>query len=100
MICYFCNQSLYYYNLAAKGLPASKVHVCTNCNIDYYKNHANMLAKDKYNGLYFQFDLIPCTPHSRIIDGNKAKVVATFNHIPNISPLNINDKLKLYALFS
>lgn len=102
MICLFCNKTINYH--------VDIYHVCLICNIDYYfpttlnnynYGHANMKLKDirDIKHPYFQFLLIPRTPYSRIV-GTKGETIAEWNYMPNINPSNINDKLKLYMLFS
>ena len=92
MICYFCNENCSYL--------FSYTYKCYLCNVEYYTGNlglANMYFEKE--DIYFQFNLIPKPPKSIIVSKN-GDIIATFNYMINISPQNINEKLKTYILFS
>ena len=108
MICYFCNKYIYnsvdlndLLHIPYKG--ETYIHQCIGCNVDYYdKGHANLYLpfiheRDILNLSYFQFNLIPHKPRSRII--SKGHIVFEAKYMLNITPQNINEKIKLYCTF-
>jgi hypothetical protein len=71
---------------------------CFICNTDYYTNGTvNIFCEIKKRTYYFQYRP---KSSSRIIEDENANCVLEFNTIPNITPTNIVEKLKLYLLFS
>ena len=93
MICYFCNKKILN--------RAYLLYSCHTCNIHYYDyDHFVMYPKiNKIKYFYFEFSSIPCAPYTKLLN-EVGNVIATWNYKMDISPHNINQKLKLYTLFS
>ena len=108
MNCYFCN-----INLLAD--PGYNCYLCANCNAAHYGSHLNLRLKgiNHYRFPYYQIILPNLNSKylhkiypqdepdaiARILDG-KGNIVVQWDHVPNINPTNIDDKLKLFILFS
>ena len=91
-ICIFCNCRTTY---------EFSGDYCRSCNTEYYGNHGNMFMPGDCptaSNPYFQFNLIPGSPHSAFIVNGYATI--RFDHMPNITPQNIVQKYKTYILFS
>ena len=97
MKCKYCNRKL------KNDKALNRVyHFCTHCNTEYYESgtiNMNFTLNDKV--MYLQIrngaeDL----PPARLMDDETAEAILEFQTVPNITPQNIIEKIKLYLLFS
>lgn len=99
MKCIYCNQQCtpYMYEDGRRCVP---------CNVEYWYNpdynymNIRQPGGDYYNNHtpYVRMNLPPHNPRARII--SSSDVLAEFNYIPNINPQNVQEKIKLFLLFS
>ena len=73
--------------------------------MDYWQHNDSYCANIKQSGCDYFNNTIPYIkimlhhkPRARIIAGNH--VLVEFNYIPNINPKNIQEKIKLFLLYS
>jgi hypothetical protein len=124
MNCKFCNNKLTHLNPAAKGPQSVNVYDCFYCprstrffytgdNLDGYIIFVNKQDKQFNNHLFaVVFDLKKDTAGLFPVDKWGSSVdrywesykmqdpIARFGHVPNITPTNIYEKLKLYLIFT
>jgi hypothetical protein len=81
---------------------AVNYHFCADCNTEYYKKgtiNINFILNGK--SVYFQIRAnAEDNPAARLMDDESAEAILEFQTIPNVTPSNIVEKMKLYLLFS
>lgn len=71
---------------------------CYSCNTHYHTDKINMTTTLNGRKVCLQFQLYDNAADLFYTDG--CETIIKFNHLPNITPQNIKEKLKLYLLFS
>jgi hypothetical protein len=127
LTCHYCSGEAGYYPLDIMEEHNIKIYFCNDCNVEYLKSWSNSFKKwftqkpfaismyTKINGKMYRWSIttgvsvgvlwmvgnpgIPgLTPNSKL------EVVKTFNEsrgdvVPNITPKNIEEKVRTYLVF-